>query len=202
MSTSPQPTLDRGSGELKSRILVVAAELFAERGYAATSMREVAEAAHCTKPALYYYFDNKGALFQEIIQAEVLRITRLIERQFARPGTVRERLAAAMHAYFDHVQRDPVGLKVLLRTEVHAENGQPSIDMHSARSLYIDLVIPLLREGVENGEIRQNVNLDDAMHALAGIVDLRCMLWVLEGDRIPPDYPERVLELMFEGVAP
>lgn len=43
-------------------ILDCGIELFSRRGYAATSMREIAEAAGVTKPMLYYYFDSKEGL--------------------------------------------------------------------------------------------------------------------------------------------
>ncbi|NIR40578.1 MAG: TetR family transcriptional regulator, partial [Actinobacteria bacterium] len=45
-------------GTLAERILRHASELFAQRGWAATSLREIAEAAGCTKPALYYHWGN------------------------------------------------------------------------------------------------------------------------------------------------
>jgi AcrR family transcriptional regulator len=44
------------------RILQVAIELWAQKGYEATSTREIVEAAGVTKPMLYYYFGNKEGL--------------------------------------------------------------------------------------------------------------------------------------------
>ena len=194
------PHSSRSGHELSGRILEVAAQLFAEHGYNATSMRQVAEAAGCTKPALYYHFANKAALFLEIIHASTMGIARLVEQQLAQPGTVRQRMSRAMRAYFEHVEAQPVAIRVMLRAEIHAESGQPAYDFQSARQMFTEMVMNLLREGVESGEIRHDVNLEDAMMVLAGVVDLRGMLCVLQGQCIPKDFPERVLALMFGGI--
>ena len=44
-----------------------AARLFAERGYDATSVREIVEAAGVAKPTLYYYFRSKEGLAQALL---------------------------------------------------------------------------------------------------------------------------------------
>jgi TetR/AcrR family transcriptional regulator len=55
-------------------ILRRAAELFAQHGYAATSMNTVAEACGFTKPTLYHYFRDKDALLASICDEHVLRL--------------------------------------------------------------------------------------------------------------------------------
>ena len=60
-----------GPGELKSktrdRILAVACELFARRGYQGTSIRLIADGAGITDPAVYYYFPTKRALHDALL---------------------------------------------------------------------------------------------------------------------------------------
>ena len=51
----------------KQIILKKAAVLFSQKGYERTSMREIAEQAGITKPAIYYHFKNKQALFEELL---------------------------------------------------------------------------------------------------------------------------------------
>jgi AcrR family transcriptional regulator len=57
----------RSSGEMASHIARVAARLFAERGYDATSVREIVEAASVTKPTLYYHFGSKQGLAEALL---------------------------------------------------------------------------------------------------------------------------------------
>jgi TetR/AcrR family transcriptional regulator len=63
----------------RDAILVHAAELFARKGYAATSMIEVARACGLSKPALYHYFRDKDALLVEIAETHVRRLHELVD---------------------------------------------------------------------------------------------------------------------------
>lgn len=202
MNASASIGTERGSSDLRAAILMAAAPLFAENGYAATSMREVASAADCTKPALYYYFDSKAALFVAVIKSRTDAINEILATTFSGAGTVRERLQRAAEAYFDYVRRDPVALKVLWRSEKHLEAGQPGFDWKTTRATYLDRTRRLLQEGVDSGEIGAHVHLDTALYALIGIVDIRCTLWVLQGEPIPEDCASRALELLFGGMSP
>jgi len=58
-------------------ILARAAELFAARGYPATSMNEVAQACGCSKAGLYHYFRDKYALLVSITEGHVQRLLAL-----------------------------------------------------------------------------------------------------------------------------
>ncbi|MGZ6966617.1 MAG: helix-turn-helix domain-containing protein, partial [Acidimicrobiia bacterium] len=51
----------------RTQLVAVAVEVFGERGFHATSMDEVAEAAGVTKPVLYQHFPSKRALFRELL---------------------------------------------------------------------------------------------------------------------------------------
>lgn len=53
----------------KVGILDNAAELFSERGYTATSMADIASTADISKAAIYHYFENKEALFTELLSS-------------------------------------------------------------------------------------------------------------------------------------
>ena len=52
---------------VRENLLGAALDLFTQKGYAATTVREIVEAAHVTKPALYYYFHSKEGVYLEIL---------------------------------------------------------------------------------------------------------------------------------------
>lgn len=60
--------------ETRRKVLAAATDLFAERGYAATTMDEVADAAGVSKGALFYNFDSKQALFADILDQATGRL--------------------------------------------------------------------------------------------------------------------------------
>ena len=52
---------------VRQAIRDAAIELFSEKGYAATTTREICQRAGITKPVLYYYFGSKEQLFREVV---------------------------------------------------------------------------------------------------------------------------------------
>lgn len=68
----------RGYELQRETILGRAAELFARRGYTATSMNEVAEACGVSKPSLYHYVRDKHQLLAEIAEAHIARLLALV----------------------------------------------------------------------------------------------------------------------------
>jgi AcrR family transcriptional regulator len=54
--------------DTRDQILSVAARLFAERGFANVSIRDICDTAGVTPPTIYHYFGNKDRLFQEVIR--------------------------------------------------------------------------------------------------------------------------------------
>jgi AcrR family transcriptional regulator len=63
-----------GYDDQREAILARAAELFAQRGYASTSMNQVAQACGLSKPTLYHYFRDKYQLLLEIADGHVSRL--------------------------------------------------------------------------------------------------------------------------------
>jgi len=65
-----QPSGDPGGASTRERILEVALDLFTDQGFDGTSMREIAERLHISKPAIYYHFASK----EEILMALHMRL--------------------------------------------------------------------------------------------------------------------------------
>ncbi|HET9052263.1 MAG TPA: helix-turn-helix domain-containing protein, partial [Candidatus Dormibacteraeota bacterium] len=77
----------------RSRLLRLAGDLFARRGYAGVSMRDVAVAAGVTKPALYYHFRDKDALFTECLLTQQGALGRLVDAAIASPAAIEDRVS-------------------------------------------------------------------------------------------------------------
>jgi AcrR family transcriptional regulator len=69
----------------RERILAAALTLFAERGYDATSMREIAEHVGTTKAALYYHFESKADIVRVMLSDTERRVAELAEWARSQP---------------------------------------------------------------------------------------------------------------------
>ena len=79
--------------KVRDRLMSAALDLFVNKGYATTRVREIVEAAGVTKPALYYYFKNKEGLYLELIQQAYRQFETMIEDEGAEKGSCRERIS-------------------------------------------------------------------------------------------------------------
>jgi len=59
----------------KERILENAVRIFSTQGFHGTSMRDIATASGCSLPTLYYHYNSKSELFEEIVVNQFLKIT-------------------------------------------------------------------------------------------------------------------------------
>jgi AcrR family transcriptional regulator len=96
----------------------VAVELFAERGFHATSMDDLAEAAGVTKPVLYQHFPSKRALYRELLDDVDTRLTDRIVGATTRATSGRERVQDGFAAYFRFVATDRAAFRLLFGASV------------------------------------------------------------------------------------
>src|SRR5688572_26589245 len=82
------------------RILRSALDLFAKKGYDATSVREICEAARITKPTLYHFYKSKDGLYRALVEGTLQEFERGLVAELEMPGTTVERLQRVARLYF------------------------------------------------------------------------------------------------------
>ena len=119
-----------------------AARLFAERGYAATKLEDIAAAAGVTKPILYRHFDNKKALHLAMLAKHRDGLLEQLAAHAAAEGPLAERLPVIIDAWFAYVEEHPYAWRLLFRDTT----GDPEIQAFhrelqaSARNLTMALL--------------------------------------------------------------
>ena len=199
-TTKKTRTSTREPSNLREKILRAASELFAERGYAATSVREIATMAGCTKPALYYYFQGKEALFLETLRFESDWVAGTMAEVVSVEHPMRDRLIGGMQLFLDQLSKNARGMRLLMRAELWPDEGQPEYDFQSLRKRLFDMIEMILEDGVKEGTVSADIDMDDAAYALVGIFGERLQQW-LRGDALPDNFPERAVNLFLYGVA-
>jgi AcrR family transcriptional regulator len=91
----------------RAALLEEATRLFAERGYAATSLEDVASASQVTRGAVYHHFASKQALFEAVLDAQEARAVSRILAAAAGAAGPWEAAQRATEAFLDHCC-DPV----------------------------------------------------------------------------------------------
>ncbi|MBR0933890.1 TetR/AcrR family transcriptional regulator [Bradyrhizobium jicamae] len=142
------------AGEVDARILDAARRIFLARGFEGASIDEIAEIARSGKRTIYARFQDKRALFTEVVLRDIL--SRIAEFKFEAPtgATVEERLTSAattlMHWGFD---AERIGLMRLAIAEAHRFPDVAATVSRRARELSTEIGVHLLRELTAHDEL-------------------------------------------------
>ena len=183
----------------QARILREAIRLFGRNGYAATSVREVVEAAGVTKPTLYYYFKNKEDLFREAVDVQVVGLTWLVDQVLEGRGPVRDRLHTFLAMYVGGAVSNPDSVRLMMASA--AAGAQPRVDVFERIHAQLQRLHVVIAEGVSRGELREGIDPHLAISMLVGAANA-AFVGALLGDEVPDDIPGRILDLLYGGMAP
>ncbi|MFN8015238.1 MAG: TetR/AcrR family transcriptional regulator [Acidimicrobiia bacterium] len=101
------------SEDRRRQLLDVACDVFADRGFSATIMDDVAFAAGVTKPVLYQHFESKRALFIAVLEDCGERLISSILQSTRQGETLKDQMILGFKAYFDFVKNDDAGFRLL-----------------------------------------------------------------------------------------
>ena len=187
--------------DLRARILIAATRAFAERGYGATSIREVVEAVGCTKPALYYYFPSKADLFVEVLARPHREYASLLSDIAAREAPLREKLTELFTRLLSAVEQDPTPMRLVLTTHLRPERGQPAFDLYAAHEGAMSLMEEIITKGVAEGAIRSDLPPRLIALPMMGIFHETAMA-AIHGCAPEPELVPQLIDLYLNGVKP
>jgi AcrR family transcriptional regulator len=101
--------------ERRRQLLEVSRRVFAERGFEAATLEEIAERAGISRPIVYGHFGDKQRLFEAVVNAEIARVETAVGDAIAAPGEPRSVLERGLRAFFAYVREHPDGHAVLTR---------------------------------------------------------------------------------------
>jgi AcrR family transcriptional regulator len=103
------------------QLFEVARTLFADQGFHATSMDEIAEAAGVTKPVLYQHFPSKRALYIELLEDTADQLLTLLGEATSSVSSGRERVEEGFRAYFRFAVGNRSAFRLLFGTSIRTD---------------------------------------------------------------------------------
>ena len=102
------------SAQRREQLIAIGRQLFAERGYDATSVEEIAARAKVSKPVVYEHFGGKEGLYAVVVDREVRSLLDRITNALT-AGHPRELLEQAAIALLTYIEDETDGFRVLVR---------------------------------------------------------------------------------------
>lgn len=151
-------TAARGGGPrrdlMESQIMEEATRLFADRGFAGTSLQDIADATGLTRPALYHYFGSKEDLLSRLVSELTVGPADELGEIRARAGeTATGRLRAMAFAVALRQASQPARFRVLVRSEAELPAALSKVYDQGRRRVLKEFS-SVIEEGVRQGEFR------------------------------------------------
>jgi TetR/AcrR family transcriptional regulator len=196
-----EKNLSKPEGYIREELMRSALKLFTERGYSATTVRELVEEAGATKPVLYYYFGSKEGLFLELMRTHFGRLEAVAEIYQKGKGSVRKRLMAMLDKGFVFVQQDRDFIRLMHAVYFGPPGEAPHFDFDAYHQRYHDLIAQFLKEGIEKGEFRTG-NTGDMAWIILGTMEIAIEDQICNhASQIDRTTLRRLLNLVFDGLA-
>jgi TetR/AcrR family transcriptional regulator, cholesterol catabolism regulator len=194
------PTPVEVDSATRERILLEAARLFRHHGYAATTLREVADASGIKAGSIYYHFESKDQILGEVLDKGIQVVTDAVrQRVDALPAdaTARQRLAAAIEGHLwgllHHGDFTSANIRIYGQIPPAAKNRHRKI-----RRDYADYWDGLLEDALKRGELRS-----DTSTAMVRLFLIGALNWTVEWYNPQKgafqDFVKQITAIVFDG---
>jgi AcrR family transcriptional regulator len=129
--------------ERRGQLLQSASEIFVDRGYHAAGMDEIADRAGVSKPVLYQHFSSKLELYLAVLQQHVDNLVSGVRQALRTTTDNRQRLRAAVQAFFDFIEHDSQGYRLIFQNDYVTE-PQVAAQVKVATEACTDAVFDLI----------------------------------------------------------
>ncbi len=161
---------DGDSTETRERLLAVARVLFAQKGFDATTNRDIADGAAITTGAIYHYFSSKAELYLAACEEVFALVYTAFEKSVAGQDTLLNQFSAILDATVALNRDDPsvtgFVVSVATETESHPELAHLYEPLRGTNSRFL---ARLVTDAAERGELAPDVKpkaIEDLMNAM------------------------------------
>lgn len=196
----PAARRDAKGARRRREILDVAAVIFHEKGYDATSTKDIADAAGLLKGSLYYYVETKEDFLFEIIKENYEGAIATLDRVRRFEGTALERLARLIGEHFRYFVENLVTTTVFFR-EFRALSPERQAIIAAEGDEYLDYVRELLSEGQRDGSISAEVDIRVTSVGIVGMVNSAWLWYHPDGSRSSDEIAAEFVKVIISGIA-
>jgi AcrR family transcriptional regulator len=181
----------------RDELLKIAAQVFYEKGFAQTTLQDIADRMNFTKPAIYYYANSKEALFVEIYEGIVVGAIERARVEAQTAGSGRERferlIAAHMRIFIENVQANSI-----LEVARGVLSAETQSRMKFLEREYSSILRAVHSEGVADGTLA-DVDSGLVVNTVLGACNTLHRWYDPSGAASPDKFVESILQLLGSG---
>jgi len=187
------------AGKRRKQLLATALGLFANKGFNATTMDDIAEAAGVTKPLLYQHFDSKRALYMELVNSVATDLLTAIGNATVNASSPRHQVEGGFGAYFHMVVTHADAFQLLFGSDA-PDDPEMSRMVHHVEDVLAEAIDALIDAGLDDDHRRL------LAYAVVGMAEGASRYVLITGSDRPADtttverLASRVADLAWAGL--
>ncbi|KOG54502.1 TetR/AcrR family transcriptional regulator [Streptomyces sp. NPDC059558] len=194
----PQVT---ASPERRRELLDTAAEVFAAQGYNATTVRKIADAAGMLAGSLYYHFDSKESMLDEILSAFLTELWDGYDSVLAAGLGPRETIEALVTESFREIDRHRAAVAIYQK-ESRTLSAQPRFHyLSDSQQKFEKAWLGTLERGVEAKVFRADLDIRLTYRFVRDTVWVAASWYRPGGQHSPEEIARQYLSMVLDGIA-
>ncbi|MFE9106970.1 TetR family transcriptional regulator [Actinomadura geliboluensis] len=186
--------------ERRAELLATAAEVFASQGYSATTVRKVADAAGILGGSLYYHFDSKESMADEILRTFLDEMWAGYEQVLAADLNARDTLEAIVAQSFRSIDRHRPAVVLYQNESKHLATSERFHYLLDSQRRFEEMWLSLLDRGVKEGAFRADLDRSLVYRFIRDTVWVAAN-WYQHGGRLSADdIAKQYLAMFLEGI--
>lgn len=187
--------------ERSQAILDAARDVFCEHGFEAATVASIAQRIGVVEGTVYKYFDSKRGLLLAVLEAWYRQQVEEHARSLAGVTGTRTRLRLLIWRHLRTMSESPRLCGLMFR-EVRGEHDYPGSRLHQLNRQYTDLLLDVLREGADAGEIRPELPLPLLRDMVFGGIEHYTWTYRRDGRELDIDTTaDHIHGLIWDGIA-
>ncbi|MEA2348862.1 MAG: hypothetical protein QOG62_2649 [Thermoleophilaceae bacterium] len=197
-----KPTREERRAETRERLLNAAEQVFAERGYHAASVDEVAEKAGFSTGALYSNFEGKEDLFLALFERQVTLQAARVAASVADQPSIAERARSGAAEWVEYLQREPQTMMLYIEFWAYAVRNPEVRERYAQRYARVrDVTTAMIVRGAEEFGVELALPAEQLAMAVDAYADGFALQKLADPEGIPDDLLARGLLMLFAGAA-
>ena len=196
----PPDRRQRRSAELRERLFRAALKLFAEKGFAETTVEDITEAADVGKGTFFNYFPSKDHILLAFGEMQIAKLEGAVAEARSKNIPMREFLRSLGALMTQEPTRNPAMIRTILQAYLSSTPVRAA--MMDLQKHAHDLHSQMMELGQERGEIRKDMPAAEIANVFRQTIFGTLLIWSLYGDATLLPRLESAFTVLWTGLAP
>ncbi len=194
------PVMKRNKPKYR-QIIDAAVVVIADNGFHQAQVSKIAKKAGVADGTIYLYFKNKEDILISLFEDKMGQFTEKIEEVIAGKSNSVEKLLALVKMHLYQLADDP-NLAIVTQIELRQSNTELRVKINEVLKDYIKIIDQVLRQGIEEGLFKENLNVKLARQMIFGTLDEVVTNWVMNEQKYDlREIVEPVHQLLIDGIS-